>query len=108
MKLSTVQVAEKLGITRDRAQYLIQQGKLTDVAAVKEGQKRHCFLVESSQVGEYLKEFGRGNTRPRRVSTNGNGHALVETSTGPGALSRIEAKLDALTASVAALLKAWS
>lgn len=101
MKLTTTQVADKIGVTQGTVRKLRDSGKLTDVAKRAEGKNRHYSLFDSTQVNDYLKEFGKGSRKR-------NGTAPAISANGPALLSRIESRLSNLEEMVGQLLKVWS
>lgn len=102
MKLTTTQAAEKIGVSQGSVRKLRDAGKLTDVAKRADGKSRHYSLFESSQINDYIKEYGKGNGVRR-------GRTETQTPTnGPAILSRIESRLTNLEEMVGSLLKAWS
>lgn len=102
MKLTTRQVAEKLDISGSAVRTLRDSGKLTDVAKRAEGKTKHLSLFESSQVNDYLKEFGKGAGRRRSKTVS-----QVSTS-GPAILTRIDSRLSNVEEMLSSLLKMWS
>lgn len=102
MKLTTQQVAEKLGVGGETVRRMRDAGKLTDVAQRKEGKSKHYSLYESADIAAYLKENGRGKQRQSPVSENGSGPGPVAF------LTRIDTRLSNLESMMTQLLKVWS
>lgn len=105
MKLNTTQVAERLGISRDRVHTLIKNGTLTDIKPKKEGSKKHFPLVDSKQVNEYLKA-NRGVLKAvKRFRSIAK--PVIAAPTGPGVVSRLEDRLGRIEAKLDALVAMW-
>lgn len=99
MRLSTIQVAEKLGISDHTVRVYRDQGKLIDIAARKEGAAKHFSYFDSKQVNEFAKTFiPGGKIGPRR-------RAVPEAK--PAAAGGIMTRLEAIEAKVDRLLKLW-
>ena len=69
MKLTTNQVAEKLGITSTTVRALSKSGSLHDVAVRKKGASRHFSHFDSKEVNEFAKTYKK-NSRAHN-HTNG-------------------------------------
>jgi len=93
MLLTSIQAAEKLGISVGQVKTLIKNGLLKDHAKIKEGAKKHYFKVDSKELNEY-----KSNGKVPRART-----AAVTTHEAPSKgfnsrLESIERKLDVLIA----------
>lgn len=106
MKLSVMQAAERVNISKHTIKTLIKKGILTDLKPRVEGAQKHYSLVDSKQLMEVVKEHGLNGVRRVKVEKQ---QATMPTPvpSGPGALQRLEEQLTRVEAKVDQLLAMW-
>lgn len=119
MKLTTIQVAERLSLSRGQVLNLVKKGLLPPLNGPKEGKKKFFPIIDSQVVDAYRKEHGRGNglrkarralvpSLPFKATSTPDLNPIArvrDTDPPPNSVSpfletlrRVEAKLDALCA----------
>ena len=102
MKLTTPQVAEKLGVSKTTVATLARTGTLPALNKSANG-KRVEYLFDSKVVQEFRKTYA-----PRRVGKHKtNGHAPVPAS-APGLLTLMVKRLAAMDEKLDRLIGMWS
>lgn len=102
MKLTSKQVAEKLGVTKTTVATLARTGKLLPVNKPENG-KRVEYLFDSKTVMEFRKVYVP--IRRGKANSKANGHAPVSA---PGLLTLMVKRLAAMDDKLDQLIGMWS
>jgi len=102
MKLTTTQVAEKLGVTKTTVATLARTGKLAPVNKPENG-KRVEYQFDSKAVMEFRKVY----VPIRRGKTNSKANGAVPAS-APGLLTLMVKRMAAMDAKLDQLIGMWS
>ena len=98
MTYNTLQVAEKLGISRSVVLRMVRDGRLKTINQPDPKKKKFFPRFDSKDISLYLQTNGKKDSKPRNVKN---------VTPVPNVLSRMANKLDELSQKIDALYNMW-